>query len=157
MKQSPFKRRDTHEYFKTLLFPVPSWDSIIKNIDRNLSENLEVKIKNNLGIVTHDLSDIAETYSPLELIKKQNPGQIYSAHFYVSLSRVSETFGKHKDVSDVWFWQCQGKTKWTVYENNDEYEYILSPGDVIYVPKQIYHNTQPLTARAGVSFGIDYE
>jgi len=32
----------------------------------------------------------------------------------------------------------------------------MSPGDFIYVPKNIFHEVIPLTPRVGISFGIDY-
>ena len=32
---------------------------------------------------------------------------------------------------DVYYWQCQGVTKWIV----EDKEVVLNPGDLIYVPK----------------------
>ncbi len=78
-----------------------------------------------------------------------------SAHMYISLSKRSKTFDKHKDNSDVWFWQCIGKTKWEIFESDTIYSYILEPGDFIYVPKNMFHKTTPLSSRVGISFGVD--
>ena len=47
----------------------------------------------------------------------------------------------HKQI--IW------KTKWAV-----DKEYILEPGDLIKIPKNTSHEVKPLTARAGISFGI---
>jgi len=56
-------------------------------------------------------------------------------------------FGRHNDDMDVWFWQCQGLSRWVL----DDKEFTLEPGDLIYVKKGIYHNVSALTPRAGVS------
>ena len=60
----------------------------------------------------------------------------------------SNTLGKHHDWQNVWFWQCQGKTKWIIKEKE---EYILSPGDLIYVPKNWTHEVIALSHRVGIS------
>jgi ribosomal protein L16 Arg81 hydroxylase len=63
---------------------------------------------------------------------------------------VSETFGRHKDSMDVYFWQIQGSTRWEF----DNINYVLAPGDLIYVPKETYHNVVPLGPRAGISMSL---
>ena len=52
---------------------------------------------------------------------------------------------------DVYFWQIQGSTKWEF----DSLSYILNPGDLIYVPRGVYHSVFPLTPRVGISFGAE--
>lgn len=72
---------------------------------------------------------------------------------YFSLLPGTETHGIHRDVTDVYHWQQQGVTQWTVYDITGKYTYNLTPGDMIYVPAGMYHNTTPITARAGLTFG----
>ena len=69
------------------------------------------------------------------------------AHLYFNITTVGENFGNHKDNEDVYFWQCQGISKWII----EDKEYILEPGDLIIVPAGVYHNVKALTPRAGVS------
>ena len=60
-----------------------------------------------------------------------------------------------KDTTDVFYVEAQGKTRWIVYENNISYEYILEPGDMIFVPASIYHEIKPITPRVGISIGFN--
>ena len=88
------------------------------------------------------------------LIITHNPDRpLTKTQLYLSMSSKSQGFGKHNDTTDVWFWQFIGQTTWTVYDT-EEVIYTLSPGDMIYVPKGMYHDVKPLSPRAGLSFGI---
>ena len=48
-----------------------------------------------------------------------NKNDFTQAHLYFNITTNARTFGKHNDNDDVWFWQCQGVTKWTI-EDEDE-------------------------------------
>jgi len=149
-----FEISNHHKYFKQSKFTIPTWDSIINNFDRNVRENLPIKVMNNFGIVTHDTSDIIEIHPIFELLEKKYPHLTTTAHAYVSFSSQSFTFGKHKDNTDVWVWGCIGITKWVIFDD-EVHEYYLYPGDMIYVPRNMYHDTCPITPRASISFGVD--
>jgi ribosomal protein L16 Arg81 hydroxylase len=71
---------------------------------------------------------------------------------YFSFLPGIESHGIHCDVTDVYIWQQQGITQWIIYDNG-KHTYNLMPGDILYIPKGMYHNTIPITARAGLSFG----
>ena len=79
------------------------------------------------------------------------------AHLYFNIITKAKTFGKHRDPTDVWFWQCQGVTRWIVNVQDDitntkDQEIIeLNPSDLIYVPANVWHEVIPLTPRVGVS------
>jgi mannose-6-phosphate isomerase-like protein (cupin superfamily) len=154
MENNFFIKRKNHEYVKDFYKNLISWDKIIQSIDDNLQSNSFIKVLSNFGMVLHDIRDIEEIYPIMNQIIASNPGYNYSAHAYISFSKESKTFGKHKDNSDVWFWQSIGSTKWTVYDEETNI-YILNPGDMIYVPSKMYHDTSPLSPRVGISFGID--
>ena len=123
---------------------VPSWDSIIHNLQHSIDNNLPMKSNNNSFYVTHHAHLILETKPLMKKLKA------YDAHLYINFFPETKTFGKHKDTMDVAFWQVQGETEWTV----EDKVYILNPGDLIYVPKGIEHSVHPLTIRAGISFGV---
>jgi len=59
--------------------------------------------------------------------------------------------GNHFDQDDVYFWQAQGRTRW---QFDSGYEYLLEPGDLIFVPAGVYHNVIPLGPRIGISMSL---
>lgn len=127
----------------------------IQNLKKRIN-SISTKSLPDYGIVLHNIFNIEEVEFILNEIKNNNPNYSYSAHAYVSLSKESKTFGKHKDGSDVWYWQCIGSTQWKIFEFNETISYILEPGDIIYVPRGIFHDVIPLSPRVGISFGLDY-
>lgn len=143
-----------HKFYEKSDYSLPTWDSIINNVDVNIRKNLPVKIMNNFGIVTHDTLDIVEIHPILKILQKKYSNLTTSAHAYISFSSKSSTFGKHKDDTDVWVWGCIGITKWTVFDD-EIHKYYLHPGDIIYVPRGMYHDTKPITPRVSISFGVD--
>jgi mannose-6-phosphate isomerase-like protein (cupin superfamily) len=121
--------------------------------DNIVNRPKSVKVLDNFGFVTHNAELIEKVKSIRDNIHLKRPEEpICSAHLYISLTSISSTFGWHKDTTDVFFVQLLGKMKWEI---ENDYEYILTPGDMIYVEKSIWHNTIPITPRAGVSIGFE--
>ena len=76
-------------------------------------------------------------------------------------------YSAHKDPQDVISWQCIGSVEYRIYEDVPcnfgepidfrglKYEkYILSPGDVIYIPTGIIHQAVIFEPRATIIFDI---
>lgn len=149
-------RQDKKHYvFRNLGLTVPSWTDILFHLNRNIVSRAKMKVLDNLGFVYFD----AERMNPVnELLTeiRQLSDKPCSAHCYISLLEISNTFGRHNDNADVFFWQVQGKTQWCVEQDSQVYEYTLYPNDIIYIPRFVIHEVTPLTPRAGISFGIDY-
>jgi ribosomal protein L16 Arg81 hydroxylase len=143
-----------HRFFGKIDYPVLTWDEVIRNLNENIISSGFVEVLDNLGFVTHDAEKIKKTSDVSTFIQQLFPNRRISAHLYFSLLEISKTFGKHNDDVPVFFWQCIGTTRWTIHENKD-YVYDLMPGELLYIPEKVYHNTQPLTPRAGISFGIE--
>jgi ribosomal protein L16 Arg81 hydroxylase len=143
-----------HKFLGKIDYPVLTWDEVIFNFNENIVSDGFVTILDNYGLVTHDAEKIKKVNDVSPLFQQLFPNNYISAHLYVSLTQISKTFGKHNDDVPVFFWQCIGITRWTVYEDIS-YVYDLMPGELLYIPKEVYHNTQPITPRAGVSFGIE--
>lgn len=64
---------------------------------------------------------------------------------------------RHFDGADVLNLQCLGQTKWQVceaYEGPCE-EFVLNPGDVMFVPARLYHEVSAIGPRANIIFGYD--
>ena len=123
---------------------VPSWETLINNFNYSVVHKNLIK-SNPLGFfVSYDANLIEEVKKVLQQLK------LNEAHLYMNLAVEKNTMGRHDDFFDVWFWQVQGSTKWIF----DDQSYILEQGDLIFVPKLIYHNTCPLTPRAGISMSL---
>lgn len=85
--------------------------------------------------------------------QKINDGYKPDCGLYLSFLPKAKSHGLHRDVTDVFHWQQQGKTTFTVYDDKP-YTYVLNPGDCLFIPAGMYHKTLPLTARAGISFAF---
>lgn len=89
----------------------------------------------------------AEEIDIPELQKMLDKLKIKEAHVYFSLVTGTIGYGKHHDITDVWFWQCQGTSKWVV----DGFTYMMNPGDLLFIPSGLDHCVESITPRAGVS------
>ena len=130
------------------------WQSLINLFDDNVKMNRPIKDTGNLGFVIHDAEKIEKVKIVADEIQKLFPNNKISDHAYFSFLTRAGTFGKHNDNEDVLNWQVIGNTKWTIWDKETK-EYILEPGDFIYVPKGMDHNTEVLMPRASVSFGLE--
>ena len=73
------------------------------------------------------------------------------AHLYIGIDVTNPGFGRHNDKEDVWFWQNKGISRWD-FDNGDSY--TLNEGDLIYVPKYVYHKVSTVEARFGISMSL---
>lgn len=144
-----------HFLFKNVNLVPPTWGQIIDTVDTSLRENLLIKITDNFGIITHNGQRIENVNTLITHVSAITNSKNVSAHCYISLTSFSKSFGKHKDSSDVWYWQAIGSVKWSVYDDAC-YEYVLEPNDIVYVLASMYHESVPLTPRVGISLGLDY-
>lgn len=85
--------------------------------------------------------------------EKLNTGHNNEVTLYFSFLPEAHTHGIHRDTTDVFIWQQQGEMQIDVYDKQ-KYSYTLSPGDLIFIPEGMYHNTKPLTPRATLSFAF---
>jgi len=70
-------------------------------------------------------------------------------HQYVSLSGGSSTFGRHNDEVNVMIVPVIGDIGYTV---DGLGEVFMEPGDILYIPKYVYHEPMVLGPRATLSF-----
>jgi uncharacterized RmlC-like cupin family protein len=70
-------------------------------------------------------------------------------HIYSSRYRTAKTMGRHKDDQDVVIVQSLGRMK---YRFDDDSEVIISPGDALYIPKEVYHDPIHIEPRITCSF-----
>jgi mannose-6-phosphate isomerase-like protein (cupin superfamily) len=131
------------EVIKKFELNVPSWKEVIDNLNSSIQKGDLIKSNDRGFFVSHKAYEI----SKVDIIRKKLNAK--GAHLYVNFLYDGNAFPKHKDEVDVVFWQIIGQTKWIV-----DKEYTLEPGDLIKIPKNTLHEVKPLSARAGISFGI---
>ena len=125
---------------------VVTWEEAIHDYDNSKNKNLFVKESSPNGFfVTHDINYLPRVKKVLDV------SDLKIAHLYCNLTTKAPTFGEHADSMDVYFWQCQGSTKWIVNEKI----IILNSGDLLFVPKGVKHNVIPLCPRVGISMSYD--
>ena len=71
---------------------------------------------------------------------------------YISFTGGAESFGKHKDDCDVLIVQAIGRMKYTLYKDRIPQEYILNPGESLFIPEGVYHDPTTLEPRVTLSF-----
>lgn len=62
-----------------------------------------------------------------------------------------QTFDKHEDRENNLFWQGRGKSRWRLYDTEENpkpfMDVIIEDGDVLYIPGGTYHIVEPITPR----------
>jgi ribosomal protein L16 Arg81 hydroxylase len=131
---------------------LPSWEEVLNNLQDDIEAEREYRELKNYGFVLkngHLLDKVEKIRLKIHEIRSEEP--ICTAHLFVSFTKFSQTFGKHKDTTDVYYIQALGNTKWNIEEENVIYNYELSEGDMIYIPKHMYHTPIPTGPRVGIS------
>lgn len=158
--------RNNEDYYHFGFIPVqpPNWAEILQEFDREYQIHLRTGDKNifkyqdRLGFVLHQCENIPIVRDLLREIARSHSirkNQNFTALGYISLSSESATYGRHRDTMDVWCWQITGRTLWKVEGRKRNFEKVLEPGELIYVPRGMWHDTKPITPRAGISFGSE--
>lgn len=134
------------------IIDLPSWEEVLQNVQNDIQENREIRHLNNLGLIAKNGHLIDKVDVLRKKIHSTRPEEsVCTAHLFISLTKFSQTFGRHSDTTDVYYIQALGETEWEIEENNNKYNYILSAGDMIYIPKHLYHTPTPLGPRVGIS------
>lgn len=70
----------------------------------------------------------------------------------ISFTDSEPTTSQHSDPVDVFYFQGVGKVIWKIKNGESIDDYVLNPGDVIFVPATIIHEIVSLSPRAALSF-----
>lgn len=157
------RNHEDYFHFGKIDIETPSWEQILEEFDREYkihlyqNDNSIFKYQNRLGFILHKFDSINSINNFLKAISISHHrlNQTYTALAYISLSSESVTYGRHHDVMDVWCWQMTGYTLWKVEGRKRNFEKVLEPGELIYIPRGMWHDTKPMTPRAGLSFGSE--
>jgi len=144
------------KHFKFSINDLPdiTWDDVFDCLSYALNHNYEVSYKN-FGLIIRECYVNQNIKKVADEFNKLDPNLTATAHLYVSLSNTASTHGLHNDPCDVLFWQVIGSTRFTVIDRFKVYEYDLVKNDLLYIPKGFKHNTNPLSHRVGISFGLE--
>lgn len=155
-----------------------SWDNFIKSIsdaydlyDPNNKKEIKKEIVGKINFwqkLTITLDNISEdnfpgiedkAFSLLELHKTISGTESKCKGYFgaVSLTNKEPSTGKHSDPVDVIYCQFVGSVTWTIFDKDSSKNFLLSPGDIIYVPKSTLHEVTSLTPRAAISFMFSNE
>ena len=150
------RQNKTQLYMQNIFPNTITWDESFDYMTKVVEEDSPVRIGKYFTIITHTahhhIEKVKSVCNEIEKLNNRSANvDIADAHMYMGLTAKSESIGKHHDDCEVIFWQCIGKTEWTVDENN---KYILSPGDCLYIPKGMMHEVKSLSPRMGISFGF---
>ena len=138
---------------------LPSWQEVLDDLSLNFTENAPtspINVLDDLGFVTYRGERMPKVERIRQVVAKFDTSLPCSAHLYISLMSFSKTFGRHKDNTDVFYIQALGKTHWVIDEDG-AHEYDLIVGDMLFIPAEMFHTSQPLTPRVGLSIGLDHE
>ncbi len=63
---------------------------------------------------------------------------------------------KHRDPWDAFLIQLFGTVVWEIYEEKEVLKetYVVEPGDLLFIPEQLYHKIIANSARASLNLGI---
>lgn len=158
--------------FKNLVPIVPGWDKFIAHLDDAVhnfppspsQEPLEQRIIN--GVIQRRLFYLMvdgptqkyfpESQAVHDIINEAIDGEISPVSAFINFIGREKPGGAHIDNRETIYWQCIGQAVWHIYENyDDKYplaEYVLEPGDVIYVAEGVIHQIRADQPRAALGF-----
>lgn len=87
-----------------------------------------------------------------KLLESENYLKFWKSTAVVSFTNKEPTTRKHSDAMSLIHCQFVGSANWTVYSGDESQNFLLNPGDILYVPKDYYHEVKSLTPRAGITF-----
>ena len=145
-----------HHYWPACDLPIVDWVAAIDNLDQVATTNPQDILELGcLGVVVHDI-----------LSEKMEPNQEFafklmdleqctvSSHVYMSFTQLSKSFPPHTDDVDVYLFNALGSVDFTVWDP-DPITYTLIPGDMVYVPAGMQHQSCPLEPRVSISYGVE--
>ena len=140
-----------HQYTQGTLHWLPSWAAVIANLDMCIASN-QYRDFGYGGFVARNV--LHKDYRQANVLCKEL-GKGATLHTYISLSSASNGSGRHTDDESVWCLQAIGQTLFRVWENGKKHEYVLSAGDMLYIPSKLEHEAIPLSARVLLSYGSE--
>ena len=156
-------------YGKQQIKTLPDWSDFINNINtasketsvvgkapyENFDRINHVRFYNKLtfGIDYSDRYPYAGLEEMKEYIRSLGLDPFVTMSF-MGLSDSQSTTGRHCDQCSIMYIQAVNSVKWVVVCDGVEMEYILDPGDVLFIPEGLFHEIFSFMPRAGLSFAV---
>ncbi len=157
-------QRGSH-FFRSNAFKtssLPRWEHIIENLDTHSEDVTWLKDGGGLCTRINERQPGLFWLSRLQQEVDKNfkfDGIETTGHLYFSLTNKGETFGIHKDTCNVFFCGIIGHTVVNVYgkvADGSFRPYRVGPGDLLFIPKGVFHGTEPMGPRVSLSIGVEY-
>lgn len=147
-------------YFKQAVEINYNWLMFFKFVNTHPNKHFTTQFKHDFFILDQiQLRESLPIFSKqlINLLKKETYKNTITNQAYCSFENINGSFGIHKDKMDVLYLQVLGNVEWSIFDNNNLklQSEILTPGDLVYVPRHIYHSSNPLGPRVGFSHGIE--
>lgn len=152
----------SHKIFKNVFQPTPSLEDVLKYVEESKTKGTYRENAKGLYIIhSHDRSDFKgygaydEFFNSTKQIyedinETENFGlTVVASEIYRALVTVSG-ITKHTDQTDTVHWTTSGATIWRIFDEDNTHEYVVEAGDVFYVKKEVEHEVESLTPRAGL-------
>lgn len=163
MIEAILKSKELNEavVFKQLFSQIPSWEDFMQSMfiqtkkqperpeDKRFDIVGKVKFWSPLVSEISNIDECIDIKSPIDILKKSHPFEMHEAKGVVSFS-TSGYYSYHLDLTDNFFWQCNGSAVWNV----DGKQYTMEPGDVIFNPAKNPHMVEPICARNAIVFSF---
>lgn len=141
-----------HFITRSMFTELPALSEINAHIDIAVQDSHPMHTLPNGGFAIATGDQIASVKSIMDTVKREYELEFPEAHLYISASANSDTFGRHCDAMDVYIVQGYGETEYIIEEELN-HTYVLSKGDMLYIPAGIYHTPKPLCQRFVISIG----
>lgn len=132
--------RNKKEGPKEVIGKVNFWQKLTMTLD-NINEQ-------NFPGIGKKVKELTELHNSIANTKSTCTGYFGA----LSITNKELTTGRHSDPIDVIYCQFVGSVVWSIFTDQGKEDFVLNPGDVIYVPKSIDHEVLSLTPRAALSF-----
>ena len=159
------KKRNAEEwyYFGKVDVPLPTWDQIFSELDRIYKFCLDnklnfIEMNKHFSMGVHGFTEVnffRDFLNALENSHDIRGNQNFTSQCFLNLTTVESTYGKHRDEMDVWIWQVLGSSRWYIEGRKSHFDQIVHPGELIYIPRGLYHNIESITPRVSISFASE--
>jgi mannose-6-phosphate isomerase-like protein (cupin superfamily) len=151
-----------HKIFKKALVQTPSWQNFIDYVEfSRTAGNYRSDYEGFYILHVDQFHDISHFNGAEEFLKvmgevygsKASQGQftfVISENYRALTERSGIT--KHTDTTDTIHWNTVGATIWTLHQDGQANEYLVEPGDIVYIKYGTEHGVESLTPRAGIVF-----
>jgi mannose-6-phosphate isomerase-like protein (cupin superfamily) len=159
------KNFGTPAVFRNVFPKVPSWESFTTHLASAVKEPNTVRTFHEhyhvVEVYEHNLESVVATYEGYDevytaLNDANSLGIMRRPVMLLATVIGTPELQRHRDPCDQMHWACVGVESWKVWVSEDKVlEFILNPGDVIFIPVGLYHQVNSVTPSAGITWSAN--